>query len=323
SGGNKVLSPAERLRQAKLEQAHLLARYSGSHPSVQVIDQEIKLLEKSVNGGAGSEAVVRMKELEAKLAALRSRYGEQHPSIRSTLFELEKVKKEVAAAQKAEPGKRTKGSSNPNNPAFVGLQSELDKIAVSISSLRAERDRVEAQSREVYQKMQAMPQVAKEFSSMEAEYQIAMSHCADLEHKLLAARVSQGMEEEQLGESFEVVEPAFLPEKPFKPNRLVLMMIGVVLAAGASIGAAGLREFTDRTIHDSETLATVSALPVLSIISPISTDADRIRKRRKRMILITGTLSAIIGGVVVFHLLVMDLDVFYARLERLIMRKMP
>lgn len=325
SGGDRVLSPADRLRQAKLERAHLLGKYSENHPAVQAIDQEIKLLEKTAQPGEsmGSEAVSHRKELETKLATLRSRYGEQHPSIQSTLHELEKVKKEIAEAQSSDPGKRTGGSRKPTNPAWVGLQAELDKIAASTSSLKAEKISLEAQNKEIYQKMQAMPQVGKQFSEMETENQNATSHYNEIEHKMLAAKVSQGMEEEQLGESFEVVEPAFLPEKPFKPNRLILMMVGIVLAAGASVAAAGLRELTDKTIHDSDTLGSASALPVLSIIPPIVTTADSVQKKRRRKILIAGTLGIIIGGVFVFHLLIMDLNVFYAKVERVVLRKIP
>lgn len=325
SGGDRVLSPADRLRQAKLEQAHLLSKYGESHPAVQAIDQEIKLLEKTAQpaAGTGSEAVERKKELEAKLASLRARYGEQHPSIQSTLYELDRIKKEIAEGQSRDPEKKAGGARKPTNPAYVGLQSELDKIAVSINSLMEERNRLEAQNKEVYQKMQAMPQVGKQFSEMETEYQIATSHYNEIEHKMLAAQVSQGMEEEQLGESFEIVEPAFLPEKPFKPNRLVVMMIGIVLAAGAGVTVAGLRELTDRTVHDSGALGTASALPVLTIIPPIVTAEDSARKKRNRKLLIAGTLGVILGSVLAFHLLVMDLDVFYAKLERVVLRKVP
>jgi succinoglycan biosynthesis transport protein ExoP len=324
SGGDHVLSPTERLQQARLERAHLLGKYAESHPAVQAIDQEIKLLEKTTGSrGAGSETVVKIKELEAKLATLRSRYGERHPSIRATLAELEKVKKEAAAERNAGAGKRSAEALKPNNPAYVGLQSDMDKAMVSITALKAEHSRLEAQSKDVYQKMQAMPQVAKQSSEMETEFQIATAHYNEIEQKLLAARVSQGMEEEQLGENFEIVEPAFLPEKPFKPNRLALMMIGIVLAAGAAIGAAGLREFTDRTIHNSDTLAGISALPVLSVIPPVLTTDDLVRQKRRKKIMLTSILGTVVGSVIVFHLFVMDLYIFYAKLERLFFRKIP
>ena len=104
--------------------------------------------------------------------------------------------------------------------------------------------------------------MAKEYNEMETEYQIAKAHYNEIQQKLLGARVSQGMEEEQLGETFQVVEPAFLPEKPFKPNRLAIVLIGIVLGTGVSVGAASLKEFTDKSIRDRTGLEEITGVEV-------------------------------------------------------------
>ena len=63
----------------------------------------------------------------------------------------------------------------------------------------------------------------------------------------------------------------------------------------------------------------VRGFPVLAGIPPIITRADIVRKRWKRVALATGTIGVIVAGIVVFHLMVMDLNVFWAKL----MRKLP
>lgn len=322
TGAGKVLSPAERLQQAQLELANLLSRLSEAHPSVVAKRQEIALLKSESKGEvSGEEIVAQRAELEGKLATLRSRYSEQHPDVQKTLRAIQKLEREAAPSERSRGG--GKRQSVATNPAYVSLQAELDRIGVSITSLKAEKARFEQQIAQVYAKLHAMPQVAKGFSALDTELQIARKHYNEIQQKLLAARVAQGMEEEQLGESFEVIEPAFLPEKPHKPNRLAIMLIGTILGLGFSVGAAALRELTDRSVRDARGLESLASFPVISVIPRIVTAEDLVRRRRRCVVATATGLGCVLGTVLVFHFLVMDLDVFYAKLERVVMRKMP
>ncbi len=168
-----------------------------------------------------------------------------------------------------------------------------------------------------------MPEVAKQFAELDTEYQSVKFNTNTIEQKLLAAQVSQGMEEEKKGESFQVVEPAFLPEKPAKPNRVAIMLAGVVLALGLSIGTAAAREVSDKRIHDLEELQKISRFPVISIIPTIITEADIAALRKRRVIFGIVGLCCALGVVLAVHLFVMDLDVVYAKLDRLVQRKIP
>ncbi len=321
TGAGKVMTPAERLQQAELELANLLSRLSEVHPSVVAKRQEIALLKGESKGDVpGNETAAQRAELEGKLAALRSKYSEQHPDVQKTLRAIEKLDRGADAPERPRGGKR---QSAPTNPAYVNLQAELDRIGVSIASLKGEKKRLEQQLTEVYAKLQAMPQVAKGFMELDTELQIARKHYNEIQQKLLAARVAQGMEEERLGESFEVIEPAFLPEKPHKPNRLAIMLIGTILGVGLSVGATALKELTDRSVRDARGLESLANLPVILVIPRIVTTEDLIRRRRRRLVAAATSLGCVLGAVLTFHLLVMDLDVFYAKLERVVMRKIP
>ncbi|MHC1743876.1 MAG: GumC family protein [Syntrophobacteraceae bacterium] len=324
TGAGKVITPAERLQQAQLELANLRSRCSELHPSVVAKKHECALLETESRGAvAGDEGATERAELEAKLTALRSKYSEKHPEVQATLRAIEKVKRESEAASSRPRKGQARGGASATNPAYVNLQAELDRIGVSISSLKAEKTRFEKQIAEVYKKLHAMPQVAKGFMALDTELQIARTHYNEIQQKLLAARVAQGMEEEQLGESFEVIEPAFLPEKPYKPNRLAIMLIGIVLGVGFSVGTAALKEISDRSVRDASGLEALTSFRVISVIPRIITREDLARKRRRRVVATATSLGCFVGAVLVFHFLVMDLDVFYAKVERVVMKKIP
>lgn len=321
SGANpRVLSTDERLQQAQLERAALAARYSEKHPLVQAKNQEIDLLEgKATDSGSLTHKRDRLKRLELELVDLSGRYTDEHPAVKRKRQEVEQIKRDLEGV----PAKSKTPAQKPTNPAFVTLKADLDKYEISIASLMTEKERLEEQLKTVYEKLHAMPQVAKDYNELTTDYQNAKNHYNELHQKSLAAQLAQGIEEEQLGESFQIIEPAFLPEKPDKPNRLAIILIAVVLGMGLSVGLAALREYTDNTLRDADTLEQLTGMPVFSIIPRIVTAEDRNRMRRKRIAAVSGTVAGLVAVIVLFHFLVMDISVFHARLERFLYRKFP
>ncbi len=320
AGSNeRVLSPDERLQQARLERAQLLAKYSAKHPLVLAKNREIALLEKQASGDSSLEQLQsRLHELELKLADLKSKYSDKYPQVKATEREIREVKKEIASVESSSGSGSGINIKHATNPAYLALKSDFDKISVSIASLKAERARLEAQLKDVYRKLHAMPEVAKQYNQMETDNENAKIHYRELQQKLLTARVSQGMEEDKLGETFKIVEPAFLPEKPYKPNRLAIMLIGIVLGAGCAVGFAALREFSDTTVRDADTLEKITGAPVLSVISRVETLEEKQRRKRRKMVMAAAAAGAVIMGIIIFHLFVMDLSVFFAKLGRFI-----
>lgn len=246
-----------------------------------------------------------------QLAQMVAKYSAQHPLVKAKEREIA-----LLSAQAQGPGATS--ARNPTNPAYLSLATDLDKVRVTITSLGAEQERKQAQLKELYEKLYAMPEVAKDYAELSADFEIKKQHYADLQQKYLAAKVSQGMEEEKLGESFEVVEPAFLPEKPFKPNRLAIVLIGLVLGLGLAVGLAALAEFTDTRIHDGETLLEVCGFAPLCQVPAIVTARDRRRRLVRRLTVTATAVGATAATVFAFHVLVMDLYVFTAKLTRLI-----
>ena len=66
---------------------------------------------------------------------------------------------------------------------------------------------------EAYRKrIAATPKVEKAYKSLVIERDSAQAKYGDLLEKLMEARVAQGLEKEQKGEHFSLIEPARLPE---------------------------------------------------------------------------------------------------------------
>ena len=317
---SSVITPKERLQQIELLRVQFLARYSGKHPQLVALDKEAALLEPLAYKVREDVSIrERLQHLEIKLVDLKSRYSDRHPSVVDVKQEIDRLNEMLTLQHEEEKSATEKNmEETATNPVYVTLKTDLDKLAISISSLEEEKERFESQSRDTYEKLLAMPEVAKKYNEFDMDYQSAKAHYYEIMQKLLAARVSQGMEDEQMGENFKVVEPAFLPEKPYKPNRLAIILIGGVMGIGAGVGLASLKEFADRTVLDSALMEKISGLHVLAVISTMQTE-EQIRKLKRRKIIFAVSIVMTVSMILIlFHFFVMDFYVFNAKLQRFI-----
>jgi hypothetical protein len=130
------------------------------------------------------------------------------------------------------------------------------------------------------------------------------------------ARVAHGLEEEQLGERFSIIDAARLPEKPSSPNVPAILLIGLILGMGAGVGTAAVQESTDQTVHSSEHLARAVPFPLLVSIPEIVTEEDVAQRKGKVRYALVGGALLLAAGVLAFSLFVMDLDVLLAKVMR-------
>ena len=324
AGSEAVMSTSDRLLQVQLQHAQVMAKYSKKHPEVLRLEKELELLREKAAGETDLRLLrERLEHLELVLADMRSRYSNEHPSIKSLSREIEQLREEIRQAELSGEKNTVPPIEEASNPVYIAMKTDMEKAEVSVRLLREEKAVLEKQLEEVYSKLQAMPEVSKDYNELLADYEAAKTHYKEIQYKLLTARVSLGMEEEQLGERFTVVEPAFLPERPNKPNRIAILLIGLVLSVGLGVAVAGGTEFIDDRVHDSEDLEMVAEVPLLATIHNMVTLEQRQRKRKRTYILIGATGVSIVAGLIAFHYLVMDFYVFFAKLDHFLQSRFP
>jgi hypothetical protein len=114
------------------------------------------------------------------------------------------------------------------------------------------------------------------------------------------------MEVQDKGTTFRVVDPAILPTRPVSPNRVLLILIGIVAGAAAGVGAVLLSDYLDNSIRDIDTLKSQLGLQVLAVIPKITTDDDIKKEQRldRRVYAISLTYLTIIGGIFIREIIV-------------------
>jgi capsular exopolysaccharide synthesis family protein len=84
--------------------------------------------------------------------------------------------------------------------------------------------------------------------------------------KHLNAKISENLEKKQKGEQFRVVDPANIPQKPYKPDRRKIILLGVLLSGGAGIGVSFFKEFVRPSYRKAADFHGTIDVPVLGTI---------------------------------------------------------
>jgi polysaccharide chain length determinant protein (PEP-CTERM system associated) len=254
----------------------------------------------------------RLRELRVQLANLETRFTEEYPDVIKTKEEINKLEERI----KDSDNSAGSADSLPDNPAYITLASQLASTQSEIESVKRQIADLNIKAEDYRRRIEATPKVEETYKSLIIERNSTQAKYDDLARKFLEARVAHGLEKEQKGERFTIIDPARLPEKPYKPNRMAIMMIGLVLGVAAGVAVASIKEFTDSSVRGADMLSMFTSFPVLAGIPEIITAKDIRRKKIMRTIQAMGFIALVVGGLLIFHFLVMDLNIFWAKLMR-------
>ncbi len=252
-----------------------------------------------------------LKELRAKLISLKSKYSDEYPDVKKTKAEIAELEKK----SDSEDG-QTNVPKKQDNPAYVALEAQLASVRSEISSVKRQLEDAKKKRADYSRRLEASPRVEEGYKNLLVERNNTQLKYDDLMKKFMEAKVAHGLEKGQMGERFTLIDPARLPEKPVKPNRPIILLIGLVLGIGAGVGTASLQETTDKSARSPEDLAKNFPFPVLAEIPEIITLQDERRRKKRLKIIAGGVVLSLFIVVLIFHFFVMDLDVLWARLTR-------
>ncbi len=95
------------------------------------------------------------------------------------------------------------------------------------------------------------------------------------------AQITEAFENARVSGRFSVLEPAQLPVKPDKPNRIMLILLGLVLGGAVGVGSVFVVERHDQSMRNAEEVEMLLGLPVVGAIPRVE-EFDRRRNRRGR-----------------------------------------
>jgi capsular polysaccharide biosynthesis protein len=155
------------------------------------------------------------------------------------------------------------------------LRTQLKLIDKDIRELNEEKENTSRQIQIYRSRIESGPKIEQMYVDLRRGYDEASENYQSLLAKQLQAELAKNLERTQKGEQFRILDPANLPQEPFKPNIPQLLALGLVVAIGMGVGMAFLREYLDASFWSRKEVESVLELPVLVSIPIIQTQKER------------------------------------------------
>lgn len=309
--GERILSPADRLRTLRSQLAALKARYAADHPDVLRVEREVAGLEAVV--GADDDAndlLRRLDEARGQLGAARERYSSDHPDVQRLARVVDALEAALRDSKSVERVRRAREGAD--NPAYLQVRTQLRLVEQDREAALREAEALRAQRGEYERRMATAPDVEKAYRQLATEYQSAQTKYQEVRAKQMEATLGQNLEAERKGERFTLIEPPLPPDEPVSPNRPVVLLLGLLASALLAAGIGVVREILDGTVRGAGELARLVDVPPLVTVPLVLTSDERARRLRALRYSWVGAFGALALSVAIVHLWVRPLDVVLA-----------
>ncbi len=271
------------------------------------------LLDDVTVSPATPEINARIDVQKRNLDALLQRFTEQHPDVVSTqklIQDLEEQKRkevqELRKAAMATPGGAVGGSGNL---AYQEMSRVLATSEVQVAALRARVAEYTTRYENAREMLKTAPQLESEASQLNRDYAIQKKNYEDLVSRREAASMSGELESASGVADFRLIDPPRVSPKPVSPNRLLLLPLAFAVALGAGLFVAFAGSQLRPVFHSATELRQKIAIPLLGMVSRVSSAADLRQERVSLMRFAVGS-GGLIGA---FVLLFVGMSIMAAR----------
>ncbi len=223
-----------------------------------------RALETAAETADGSDA--QLAQLTERLGTLRGHLTDQHPDVAALKAEIATLTETAESRRSAPPraGSRAKtAGGGPPAPGAEGERKVLENIAAT------EKNVYNAAKRE------------RELDALLAPYQTTRQIYNSLLARLEDARLAAGVEAQQVLNPVRILDPAVAAREPIAPNRLRLLVAGLVASVLFAVMAVLVAERLDTSFHSLDDLRAFTRVPVLASVPKIVSSRDRARRRRR------------------------------------------
>lgn len=220
----------------------------------------------------------RLNLLNNQLMLLLSKYTEDYPEVIKVRNEIEELQKQLSRSTKTSQENTADGTVGTEmktlNPVYGQIKEELSKTDTEIDSLKARLSELANQQGSDRAMLGQMPKEQEEWTKLQRDRSTYQKVYDDLLQKRESARVSKDLENTDKTTRFSMVDPPMMPRFPVSPDRIMLILIGIVLGIAAGVGSAIGLDYIDHSFKDEDAVREVLQLPVLATIPSIITEAD-------------------------------------------------
>ena len=220
------------------------------------------------------DPVTQLNALKRELANMQTRLKETHPDVIDLKRKIAMVESQVEGKSKSpqeEEKITTKNLPPPrldsDTERFYRQQTEQYNSALLETKRLKEEEKDLKEQMNLYQRrIEDTPKREQELVLLTRDYELLKTNYQSLLDKNLQAQMAENLERKQKGEQFKILDPAVLPEKPIKPDRNKILLIGGLLGIVLGIGLTWVRESSDQSFRTVSDLEEYLGIPVLATI---------------------------------------------------------
>lgn len=218
------------------------------------------------DGSESDEA--RASRLRAQLGELRQRYTDQYPDVVAVREELEQVQRRL---------RQSSGSATAPTPSAARAEALRKQLEADLERLREQEKELKPSLMTYQSRLERMSGRDIELEQLSRDYLSTREQYDSLLKKYSDAALAERVELRSNGEEFSILDRAIPPAEPAAPNRLRLLIMAVVFAAGLTFAVALLMHWLDGSLHTVDDLRALTAVPIIGTVPPIVTSGDRAR----------------------------------------------
>src|SRR5215475_12686162 len=250
--------------------------------------------------GATENVQVQMKRKE--LDSLLQRYSSKHPDVvrlKTEIQALEAVSKDTSSSRPPSSSRPASPTASPNvNPLKQVLQTQITDIDVEIQALRSQGEGMRGQVGVLQARVDNTPMRAIELNKIGRGYEITLRKYQDLLAKSLESELSENMEKKLKAEQFQVLDPANLPVNTIRPNRGIIILVGLFAGLAGGVGLAFLLDNLNTSFKRSEDINNYVNVPLLATIPNLITRGSILEQRRAQGLLVLASIGTLAVGIV-------------------------
>ncbi len=294
---NQKRSSVNTILTLEMRKTDLTFRLEDMRKERALLEEKIKEVEENFDTTvAPSDPIIsdledKLERMDKQVRNLELVYTEMHPDLIETQRLIEATKNKIEI-------RKTEIIDNDiviENKELDSLNEKLSELDLKMASVETRKRRIESSLREAKDKLEEMPSLYEKYVHLQNEADAVKGVHNSLKQKLEATKMAQHIDSTEQGVKFEILEPARLPLKPYKPNRWQILIMGI--AAGLAVGAliALIVEYADHSFRGTEDARARLPVPVIGVIPSIITAREKRRKHIKNFLFTCLSILYLIG----------------------------
>lgn len=250
-----------------IDEAKLFQEINTAEQKLQDIQLRRRHLEglKPVTRRESDPMQIQLVALQKRQDELTTKFNDNYPELVRIRGEIESLKQQI--------NKRPAASiETPDHQEVAKIEAELSALRLTEESLRRYIGKNQSLLRQI-------PTVKAELDRREVDKRKQKELYDQLLSRQGQSEVSKQMEIQDKTTTFRIVDPAVLPVKPVSPNRVKIILVGILGGIAASFGLVlGLDQLSNK-IKSVDSLKTFG-LPILAVIPTIPDASLQLKRSR-------------------------------------------